>query len=58
MGRLRRACVVVELDELPRHALNVPGVQEDEVVERIFAQRTMKSLVRSATKLTHSSLEN
>jgi hypothetical protein len=44
MCRLRRPGAVIEFDELPRHALNVPGVQEDEVIERVFAQRTTKSL--------------
>ncbi len=44
MCRLRRTGVVVVFDELPRHARNVAGVQEDKVIERVFAQRTMKSL--------------
>jgi hypothetical protein len=37
MCRLGRACPVVVFDELPRNAPNVAGVEEDEVVERVFA---------------------
>jgi hypothetical protein len=32
-----QARVVVVFDELSRHAPNVAGAQEDEVVERVFA---------------------
>jgi hypothetical protein len=44
MCRLRRACPVVEFDELPDDPPNVGCVEEDEVVERIFTQRAMESL--------------
>ncbi len=37
MCSLRGARVVVVFDELSRHAPNVAGAQEDEVVERVFA---------------------
>jgi hypothetical protein len=42
--RLRRACPVVVFDELPDDPPNLGGVEEDEVVERIFTQRAMESL--------------
>ncbi len=41
---LRRACPVVVFDELPDDPPNVGGVEEYEVVERIFTQRAMESL--------------
>ena len=37
MCSLRGARAVVVFDELSRHAPNVAGAQEDEVVERVFA---------------------
>ena len=37
MCSLRGACPVVVFDELSRHAPNVAGAQEDEVVERVSA---------------------
>ena len=43
-GSPARGVPVVVFDELPGHTPNVCGVEEDEVVERIFTQRTMKSL--------------
>ncbi len=59
MCRLRRACAIIELYKLPCHALNVPGIQEDEVIESVFAQRTMKSLdvcirIRGVVRRGHS----
>ena len=44
MYRLRRARPVVVFDELPDDPANVGGVEEDEVIERILAQRAVKSL--------------
>ena len=44
MCSLRGARAVVVFDELSRHAPNVAGVEEDEVIERILAQRAVKSL--------------
>ncbi len=43
MGRLRGACPVVVIDELPGHTPNVCGVEEDEIVECILTKRALKS---------------
>ena len=44
MCRLRRARAVVVFDEFSDGSPNVGGIEKDEVIERIFAQRAMESL--------------